>query len=185
MAPAEVSVAFPFNIDEWARATRLMLAQSASRWWIRIGGSGAALLATWGFVRSLQEGLGLSGAIINALPWSLLAWFWLHGLTTMVLWQQKRIITKKLPSVTGAQIRTFSPTGFYYATPQLAQHFAWSAVQRVVETDEFLIIFVAPGAGHYLPKYAIPVADEPRLREILAAAFAERPKLLQLQGSAA
>lgn len=183
--PAEITVTFPFDLDEWAKASRQLLARGPGRTVSLLFGGGGALLAVWATVSSLRSGAGAAAAVVNSLPWLILSAFWAFGLTGMILLQQKRMIRKKMPSVTGEQVRTFSETGFYYATPEMAQHFAWSAIQKVVETDEFILVFVAPGAGHYVPKHAIPVESEERLRQLLSSVFAGRAKALLLRTWAA
>lgn len=68
----------------------------------------------------------------------------------------------------GIEVASFSTSG----------RLSWNGIHRVVETPEFFLFYINPRQAHYLPKHAIPSADE--LGEIrrIARSHATCPVLL-------
>ncbi len=176
----DVTITFQFDLGELTRASRAVLKRGPMRM-VRPALALLAIgLAAWAYYDAVVAGSDVLVAIVSASPWIILGLFWTFGFTAVLPLLTRRFATRDMPSMLGTQTRAFSEAGFFYATPALAQSFAWSAVHRIVETDEFILVFIAPAMAHYVPKHAIPVAMEAPLRTLLARHFADRPKRLQL-----
>jgi len=61
----------------------------------------------------------------------------------------------------------------------------WAAIQRVVETRDFFLFFFNARQAHYLPKRAIPTAEDlQHVRELVGAHVGARFERLAVGGAA-
>jgi hypothetical protein len=50
----------------------------------------------------------------------------------------------------------------------------WPAAKQVVETSDFLLVYVTKGVAHYLPKRAIPDGQLPGVRQLISSQVGSR-----------
>lgn len=92
-------------------------------------------------------------------------------------WKVSRIPTSDR-SVRGELRRVVSDAGVEAHGNDVSMRFGWDGLRRAVETHEFFLFFYAPRAAYYIPKRAVPAAELPRLRGLLAQQLAGRTRLL-------
>ena len=180
MLPLEFS--FPFNRREWTQASRAILLVTVRRlWWlyslITLVFLAVAVLPIVQVV--LRQG-PFAQAVLSGLPWVILLAFWAWLIYFGAPAWAARQIERRYPAFAGQQVRTLSHDGLRWISPGSTQEYQWSAVYRVVETDEFVLIFVTTQAAQFIPKRLITPEQLLQLRALLAEALpAERLHLMR------
>ena len=64
---------------------------------------------------------------------------------------------------------TFGEDAFRSSSYVGSSDIRWIAVKQVVETPEFLLIYVTEKIAHYVPKRAIAAAELPLVRQLLSS----------------
>jgi hypothetical protein len=129
---------------------------------------------------SLNRDRGLADALMGATPWLLLSAFWGGLYRAIPLLICRRAIRRWMPSHPGTEIVVLSDEGLFWSDARGARHVRWEAVRKVTETAEFVLFHIDGAAASFVPKHAIPVEAEERLRVLLAGKFSSRPHSLHL-----
>ena len=98
-----------------------------------------------------------SEAFLNALPWLLLALFYLMLLPRMYRSMARKALEND-PSLRGGQIRTIDELGLHVQGAGFTQDLSWADLVRVVESPEFFLFFYNKRVAHYAPKRAFSPA---------------------------
>ena len=160
-----VSVQFEWDADEHARSITLTANQKPLfRVFRRF--AGLLPLGVLGFTFALWGLTDASGLIagLTMLPWFILTVFWY----VLAAWTP-RLATWRLKSrlVSRTEERTVSEEGLDVAGRLDATFVPWSAVVRVVETDEFVLFQCGDFRSHYIPKRALSAEALARLRGLV------------------
>ena len=182
--PDEVCISFPYSADEHADA---LLSGSARgklprrmRWFGLASGSVGLLMTGLGAL----SGDSLATILQNGLGWLGLGAFWLRVGPALLRVATRRELAGQSTRAPGEMEHlTFNEAGFS-PSPQWSQPMPWSFVERVVETERFLVIHHGYSADpFYLPKHALSPQTVEKLFAMLRQQLV-RPQQLQLQSRA-
>ncbi len=145
-----VTVRFAWTPSEYGRAAAAE-ADLSPRWrtirWILRGTTGAVVVGSAVFY--VASSTPATEVVATMLPWFLLSTF---------LWQLAARAHRLTPYLMRRQLvgreeeRTVSAAGLDVAGALDATFLAWSRVQRVVETEEFVLFIGGPFRTHSIPK---------------------------------
>ena len=99
-------------------------------------------------VTNLRNGVSLLDALLDALPWIVLAAFW-SKFSALV---PKSMYEKWAGPAFGDEIRSFSPNGIFTSSPAGAHNYTWESVREVAESEEFFLFYPSRGEVIYVPK---------------------------------
>lgn len=78
--------------------------------------------------------------------------------------------------VTGKHTLVLSPDGVRMAGPVSETFVKWEAMERIVETHSFVLLFFSRGTAFFLPKRSVPSAQElASLRQFVSLRLKQKP----------
>ena len=155
-----LSFAFRPTPAEHARVWTFMLRRKRS-YWILIGALVLVVLLL-AIVPALQ-GYSAGNIVATILPYLLIFGGILVALPIIQRWQLRGLY-QHTPSLQQEQTHEFSEDGFRMSNPLANTLVHWNAFLEVVETKEFLLLYVSRSIAYFLPKRAIH--DPGQLREL-------------------
>ena len=171
-----MALAFSFRPTpaEHARVSMLMLRRKR---WYRIFVAIIVLVVVALVI--LQALLGVSAAEIAAtvLPYALILGLVVAGLPYIQQWQLCGVY-RHTRTLQQEHTHEFSPEGFRTQNPLANTLVRWDAFVEVLETKEFMLLYISRSMAYYLPKRAIGTAEElTRLRSFLRTNLGQIAKL--------
>lgn len=173
---------FTYDYDraEFIRAQRAAVRHAESRFLARgpIVIGGLALCAA--IAAALVSHDGWANILARLVPWLLIIALWLAMFSRMVGFmaarQHEKLQDSRHPTVavldeSGHEVTSFSGT--------VRRH--WSAIGRVVETEEFLLLYFTKQFAVFLPKRAIPANELPSVRGLLREKLGDRAELMDAE----
>jgi YcxB-like protein len=167
------SLVFEFQpiAAETVRASRLLRRRARFGWmhWL-----------TWPLILGLALMYKATG-----VAWSQMGFLWFAVLLLAAVslggpviqrWQLQRAYADS-PILRERQQYEFSSDGLTIRGGPAASRFGWDAFREAVETDEFIVLFVARQTAYYLPKHALHGPDVANaLRTLLHSALGDRAR---------
>jgi hypothetical protein len=86
---------------------------------------------------------------------------------------------KATPTLQGEMVYYFTPTGFQQTTPHSCTDMTWSSVVRVVETKQFVLLFLNKMTAQFLPKDAFNPEELADFRALVSSALGARAEVKQ------
>jgi len=120
------------------------------------------VLLILGIVPALQ-GYSAGEVVATMLPYLLIFGLILGGLPVVQRWQLRRVY-QHTPSLQQEQTHEFSEAGFRMSNPLSNTLVRWDAFLEVVETKEFILLYISRSMAYFLPKRAIQ--DPGQLQEL-------------------
>jgi len=118
--------------------------------------------------------------LLNLLSWSAVGAFWFWGGPTVLNVATRWELSRSHPESVNMERLTFGEHGFS-PSPEWSQPMPWSSVDRVVETERFLLIYHGYSTDpFYVPKHALSPLTSERLFSLLSEQLSARPQQLQL-----
>lgn len=176
----EIVVSFPLSATEEARALKASFGHGPPSRFAMSFVVAFTILTIVQIVLAANSGVGIADIIEKALPPAVVAVLAAMFPRHMPLRYYREIVRRMSSAVGGTLTRTFSKDGLFTAGPNGAEFLRWESLSHVVETKEFLLFYLPSGKSHYVPKYALPLEAEERLREFIGTAFSWRPERLKL-----
>jgi hypothetical protein len=158
---------FEFSRREHVRACRAIHRHAIHRRWLRLAlRVGWVMLAALAMVNiAANFGWEQFPAMLALLVW-LAVW---PSVPTLTGYAQARQWEKLNPPGNRDVTITVGEDAFRSASYVGSADVRWAAVKQVVETPEFLLIYVTDRIAHYLPRRAIPDGALPEWRRLIAS----------------
>lgn len=176
----QLRFSFPVSREEHARALKASMARGPAAAMTRGMAIIFALVGVGVLIASASRTQVGPSAIMEAMPWLLLANFWAWLYRGIPLRWYTRAINRTMRQFPGEEVRELSEEGLYWSSARGAQHVTWDAVREVAETEEFFLLYTEGTSVCFIPKHAIPIELEEPVRALLARRFSARPERLHL-----
>lgn len=124
--------------------------------------SGSMPFSTW---------LRYNGWLVVGLPL-----FFLVGIPFIQRRSSKRL-WEATPTLQGELAYSFSPAGIEQVSAHSRTEMQWASVVRVVETGEFMLLFLNKTNAHFVPKSAFSNDELLAFRSVAVAALGERAEV--------
>src|SRR5579864_6544945 len=170
-----VRAVFEFDPSEHYRASRAVTRLTPARYYSWASLALAIVLVAWALMW-LASGQTLRDQLVILLPWVAIAIFW-AGIIPFTQWRLARKLSKRDPSVLGAQERIVDSEGYHSRGNGVALDIPWHVLHKVVETDAFFLFFYNKRCAYYVPKRAISVEEVAAVRKLSRAALKDRARL--------
>lgn len=169
---------FPYDRAEFIRAQRLAWRHAEGAWQHVARVTGALGIAAL-VVGLVIPRAGWADFLVRISVWLLMlaAWFWLYVWIIGPL--AARQFEKQRPDAPHPNSVTLDETGYQVTSFSATTHLQWPGIRRAVETPEFLLLYLTKHHAYYLPKRAIPSADELHaVRRLLREQLGDRAELM-------
>src|SRR5882762_6507069 len=148
-----MTLAFSFRLTpaEHARVSMLMLRRK--RWYkIFVGFIVLVIIAL--VILPVSQGLSAAGIAAIVLPYALILGLVVAGLPYIQQWQLSRVY-RHTPTLQQEQTHEFSDEGFRTRNPLANTLMRWDAFLEVLETKEFVLLYISRSMAYFLPKRAV------------------------------
>jgi hypothetical protein len=166
LTPGELPVTrtYSFSLDpaEAVRATQAVLKQQRGFYgfhWMALGA-----LAAFGFFVFV---LGVPWQTVWIIGAVALLFFAVEVVTPLLLRRAFRRTFAETPALQHPQVYSFDETGLRISGGPAVTALGWDGIVRVVETEEFFLLFYSKQCAYFLPKRAIDGSSGAHLREVL------------------
>lgn len=137
----------------------------------------AAVLLLLLVVPLLRQPDHMLDAFLAALPWLIIVAMWIVLLFVWLPRYSAGKVEREDPAVRQPIRHLLSDAGFGIRTASASMDFRWDTIRRAVETPEFFLFYYSSNCAYFTPRRAIPEADLPSVRDLLARALGERARL--------
>jgi hypothetical protein len=171
-----VEAVYDFDPAEHYRALRAVTRLSWARWvpWTLAGVMGlyiiVVIVSGWGRAQPAD-------LLINMMPYVLVVAFWFFVFSRLQR-QAARRQAEQDPSLRGTQQRILDAAGYHSRGGGVSFDVPWHAIHRVIETEEFVLIYYTKACAYYIPKRTLPSTGISGLRETVRRAMGDRATLL-------
>ncbi len=180
MAGDTFTFTFPFDERQYAHAISAQMRLQFRSWQMIVILAVPVFYLVYSVLGTLAGARDPLDALITLLPWLVLIGFWGALLACLPKWTARRL-QRRYAAFAGLQERSFTPSVVRSTSAGTRIEYAWTAVQRVLETDEFIYVYVTAAAAVFVPLAAIPIAELPAFRAFLRARLIDRPKTVSLR----
>jgi hypothetical protein len=170
-----IHTVFEFTTADHCQAARAVTRYTPARYLSWVATAAAMIMAAWTAreVRSYDSSLNV---FWNALPWLLLAIFWIM-LTPLTAWRTARKLPGRDASVIGPQERSVDADGYHSLGNGVRLDVPWHAMVRAAETDRFLLFFYNKQSAYYIPKRTLTPVQISEARVYMRQGLGERAVL--------
>ncbi len=134
----------------------------------------AALTQVIAILRASRHHASIALAIAEWAPYTVFLMLWGFALIPFSQWIAARR-HMKVPAIRGEWTFEIRSEGLTARGPMTTTTVSWDAIERVVETPEFLLFYYAKNCAYFLPTHAIATeADMHAVRLIVSAHMPDR-----------
>jgi len=126
------------------------------------------LLTLWGASTMGPE------AVVSLWPAALLTAFWVLYFTVGFSWFNALVTRRIDPNAKVPCVHRVSREGYHISSSEMNVDVRWNGVLRIVETDEFFLLFWSRPFAYYLPKRVVTPEAVPRLREMFVDSVGDK-----------
>jgi hypothetical protein len=120
---------------------------------------------------AMTEGLE---AVLSLWPWAILAVAWVLFLTVVPPWLSAWQVSRNDPSIKGELTHHLTEDGYHIRGSAVNVDVKWPGVLRLVETNEFFLVFWSKAGAYYLPKRVVPADTIQLLRDVFVRELGDR-----------